>query len=93
MRVCGKKTGIMHINDNDGKGDYHQMPYTFGTNESEGQVWDRIYKGLKDIKFDGTLSFETFPTMNSFPKGMSASVLKTICSIGEYMAERIENEG
>lgn len=27
--------------------------------------------------------------MNSFPKGMSASVLKTICSIGEYMAERI----
>ena len=50
-------------------------------------------KSLKDIKFDGTLSFETFPTMNSFPKGMSASVLKTICSIGEYMAERIENEG
>ena len=69
------------------------MPYTLGTNESEGQVWDRIYKGLKHIKFDGTLSFETFPTMNSFPKGMSASVLKTICSIGEYMAERIENEG
>lgn len=27
VRVCGKKTGIMHINDNDGKGDYHQMPY------------------------------------------------------------------
>lgn len=89
----GSRLKVLHIHENDAIGDLHQMPYTFGTNESEGQVWDRIYKGLKHIKFDGTLSFETFPTMNSFPKGMSASVLKTICSIGEYMAERIENEG
>lgn len=89
----GSRLKVLHLHENDAIGDLHQMPYTFGTNESEGQVWDRIYKGLKDIKFDGTLSFETFPTMNSFPKGMSASVLKTICSIGEYMSERIENEG
>lgn len=89
----GSRLKVLHLHENDAIGDLHQMPYTFGTNESEGQVWDRIYKGLKNIKFDGTLSFETFPTMNSFPKGMSASVLKTICSIGEYMAERIENEG
>lgn len=67
------------------------MPYTFGCNPYEGQKWDRLYKGLKEIGFSGTLSFETFPCINSFPKGMTKPVLKAIHGIGEYMAEQIES--
>ncbi len=86
----GSRLKILHLHENDAVGDLHQMPYTFGSNNGEGQMWDRIYKGLKSINFNGTLSFETYPCVNSFPKGMSVSVLKAIHGIGEYMAGRIQ---
>ena len=31
VRVCGKHIGLVHINDNNGLSDQHQMPYTFTT--------------------------------------------------------------
>lgn len=84
----GKRLKVLHLHENDAIGDLHQMPYTFGTGQ-DGQDWDGIYKALREIDFDGTLSFETFPCMNSFPKGMNDAVLKTIYSIGDYMRSRI----
>ena len=50
----------------------------------EGQDWNGIMKALKDVGFAGTLSFETFPTMNSFPRSMQKHVLETIHDIGAY---------
>lgn len=91
IKIMGNRLKALHIHENDTIGDTHQMPYTFGSSPYEGQNWDSVYKGLKDIGFDGTLSFETFPCVNSFPKGMTKSVLKAIHGIGEYMAECIEN--
>ena len=87
----GKRLKVLHLHENDAVGDLHQMPYTFGNGSDMGQKWNDIYKGLKEIGFSGTLSFETFPCVNSFPKGMTKSVLKTIHSIGEYMAGQVEN--
>lgn len=85
----GRRLKALHIHENDAIGDLHQMPYTFGNKSIEGQDWDMFYKGLKDIGFDGTLSFETFPCVNSFPREMAATVLNSICEIGKYMAEKI----
>ena len=42
-------------------------------------------KALNEISFGGTLSFETFPCMNSFPRGTRGEVLRTIKAIGEEM--------
>ena len=91
IKVMGNRLKVLHLHENDAVGDLHQMPYTFGSSQYEGQRWDRLYKGLKEIKFSGTLSFETFPCVNSFPTGMTKPVLKAIYGIGEYMAEQIEN--
>ena len=44
---------------------------------------------MKEIGFDGTLSFETYPCMNSFPDSMADKVLKTIYEIGEYWKTQI----
>lgn len=89
IKRMGNRLKILHLHENDAVGDLHQMPYTFGLCDTQGQDWNGIYKALKEIGFDGTLSFETFPCMNSFPKGMNEPVLKTIYSIGEYMKEQI----
>ena len=91
IKKLGSRLKALHLHENDAVGDLHQMPYTFGKNENDGQKWEQIFKALREINFGGTLSFETYPCMNSFPKAMSSSVLEAIHSIGEYMAQRIEN--
>jgi len=86
----GSRLKALHIHENDYAGDLHQMPFTFGNSREDGQNWDKICRGLKEVGFSGTLSFETFPTLNSFPKSMADTVLKSIYSVGEYLAGRIE---
>ena len=65
------------------------MPYTFGNNEKCGTDWKAFAKALADIEFDGTLSFETFPCMNSFPNGARDEVLRTIHEIGMHIKDSI----
>lgn len=86
----GNRLKILHLHENDAIGDLHQMPFSFGASKDAGLDWDGIIRGLREIDYQGTLSFETFPCMNSFPKGMADSVLEAIHGVGEYLKEEIE---
>lgn len=49
----GENLKVLHVHDNDGSGDQHLLP-------GKGSInWDDFFKALKDIKFDGSISFET----------------------------------
>lgn len=85
IRQIGRRLKIMHMHENDAIGDLHQMPYTFGTKPEDGVDWNEFCKALDEIGFDGTLSFETFPCVNSFPRAVKGVVLRTIRVIGENM--------
>ena len=85
----GKRLKLLHMHENDAYGDLHQMPYTFGNDEKCGTDWKAFAKALADIEFDGTLSFETFPCMNSFPNGARDEVLRTIHEIGMHIKDSI----
>ena len=89
IRQIGSRLKILHMHENDAIGDLHQMPYTFGTKLDDGVDWEDFCKALGEIGFDGTLSFETFPCVNSFPRGAREEVLRTIRTIGEDMLENI----
>nr|WP_308656063.1 sugar phosphate isomerase/epimerase [uncultured Agathobacter sp.] len=89
IRQIGSRLKILHMHENDAIGDLHQMPYTFGTKPDEGVDWEDFCKALGEIGFDGTLSFETFPCVNSFPRGAREEVLRTIMAIGEDMVENV----
>lgn len=89
IHTVGSRLKILHLHENDAIGDLHQMPYTFGKTKEDGLNWSEIARALKDIGFDGTLSFETFPCMNSFPQGMEDQVLKAIYAIGCSLREEI----
>ena len=90
IRAMGDRLKILHMHENDAVGDLHQMPFTFGRCEEDGVNWGEFAKALHEIGFDGTLSFETFPTMNSFPNSTKEQVLKTIYDIGCYIRKMIE---
>lgn len=88
LSTLGHRLKVLHIHDNDGVGDLHQIPFSFTkTRENTASTdWDGFIRGLKRIQFDQVLSFETAPVLASFPKEMKTQVLRFIADIGQYFA-------
>jgi len=91
ITTLGSRLKVLHIHDNDGIGDLHQIPFTFTkTRENKASTdWDGFIRALRKIKFDKVLSFETAPVLTAFPDEMKATVLKFIADIGKYFSKKI----
>lgn len=92
--TLGDRLKVLHIHDNDGIGDLHQIPFTF-TRSRENTTstdWEGFVKGLKRIHFNGVLSFETAPVLTAFPDVMKADVLGFIANIGRYFSGALEKK-
>lgn len=89
--TLGNRLKVLHIHDNDGIEDLHQIPFTFTKNrENKSSTdWNGFIAGLKKIKFDKVLSFETAPVLSAFPDRMKQDVLSFIAQIGEFLAGEI----
>ncbi|MCI8660160.1 MAG: sugar phosphate isomerase/epimerase [Lachnospiraceae bacterium] len=87
----GDRLKVLHIHDNDGTGDLHQIPFTFTkTRENKASTdWEGFVRGLRAIGFDRVLSFETAPVLSSFPGEMKEDVLRLIGRVGKYFAGEI----
>ena len=84
INILGKRIETLHIHDNDGFDDQHLAPYM-------GRMdWEAFIDGLKDIGYEGTLSFETFNVLNAFDDELMLPCLKLICATGEMFRKRIE---
>lgn len=88
-----KRLKVLHIHDNDGVGDLHQIPYTFSkTRENKSSTdWSGFVKGLHDIEFQGVLNFEASPVVSAFPEGLKQDVLAFLVKIGEDFSKSIAN--
>lgn len=88
----GHRLKVLHIHDNDGIMDLHQIPFTFTkTRENNSSTdWDGFIKGLRAIKYGGVLNFETAPVLTSFPDEMKADALAFIAKIGRYFEQTIK---
>lgn len=92
IRTLGKRLKVLHIHDNDGRGDLHQIPFTF-TRTRENRVttdWDGFLCGLRAVEFDQVLSFETAPVLTAFPDELKEDVLKFIARIGRHFAAGLD---
>ena len=86
----GSRLKLLHLHENNGRDDLHEMPYTFGDSNTPGLDWEGVAQGLAEIDFDGTLSYETFPCMNAFPYTVRREVLGVIYAAGESRKAQIE---
>lgn len=95
IRTLGDRLKVLHIHDNDGISDLHQIPYTFArTRENLSSTdWEGFIRGLRGICFDRVLSFETAPVLTAFPERMRQDVLGWIAGIGRYFREEISGTG
>lgn len=94
ITTLGNRLKVLHIHDNDGIGDLHQIPFTFTRSRENlsSTDWDGFIRGLRKISFDGVLSFETAPVLSAFPDRMKQDVLRFIAGIGEYFAGEISGQ-
>lgn len=92
--ICelGSRLKVLHIHDNDGMKDLHQIPYTFTrTRDNKPSTdWDGFKKGLHEINFEGVLNFEASPVVSSFPKELRGEVLHFLVKIGEDFSNKIQ---
>ncbi|WP_349946590.1 sugar phosphate isomerase/epimerase [Lacrimispora sp. BS-2] len=84
VKALGSHLKVLHIHDNDGVTDSHQLPYSFSdartglcTTDWSGFLW-----GLREISFEGVLSFETYRSFTSFPGVLQDSLLQFLYRIG-----------
>lgn len=91
ITALGSRLKVLHIHDNDGISDLHQIPFTFTkTRENLPSTdWGGFIRGLRDIKYNGVLSFETAPVLTTFPDIMKQEALGFIANIGRYFADEI----
>ena len=86
MPVLGKRIKCLHVHDNDGRVDRHLAPFTGKVN------WNYFCDMLKQIGYEGDLSFETFQQCNvarKFDEEMVKPWLVLIRQIGELFRKRI----
>lgn len=83
IKILGNNLQVMHVHDNDGRGDQHLFPYA-------GIIdWDKFCLGLKEIDYSHDLSFETFRGMETFDKELGSDLLHLLHSTGEMFRRRI----
>jgi sugar phosphate isomerase/epimerase len=92
ITTLGGRLKVLHIHDNDGISDLHQIPYTFTkTRENTSSTdWEGFIRGLRAIDFDGVLSFETAPVLTAFPNELKEEALRMIAGIGRYFVGKLE---
>lgn len=92
LTKIGKRLKVLHVHDNDGTMDLHQIPFTFTRSRENfaSTDWDGFIKGLRNIGFNGVISFETAPVLTAFPEEMRADVLGFIAKIGRYFVNRVD---
>lgn len=92
ITTLGKRLKVLHIHDNDGRADLHQIPFTFSQTRKNmcSTNWEGFITGLKNIGYDGALNFETGPALSSFPVELKDAAIEMIYKIGKYLSDRIE---
>lgn len=91
LQTLGTRLKVLHIHDNDGMRDLHQIPFTFArTRENHASTdWTGFLSGLRAIHYQGVLNFETAPVLTAFPPAMKQDALAFIARIGRHFAAQI----
>ena len=92
ITTLGERIKILHIHDNDGRSDSHMLPYTQvdRTGFSLSTNWEEFIRGMKEIGYEGALSFESSRGIRIPPKQLRKAVLRFLSEIGRYFRQRIE---
>ena len=91
LRILGKRVKVLHIHDTDKIEDRHTIPYSFmGTQSLSVTDYVGFLAGLRDIGYEGHLSFEIGNAFKVFPEPTHPALCTLVSSIGKYFESEIE---
>lgn len=86
VKILGKDLQGLHIHEVDGYKDTHTNPY-----DCAGSIdWKKTLKALKDINYNGDMTFETCFFGLRYPKELIPAVYKLMEQTGRYMLSQIK---
>ena len=91
IQTLGKRLTILHLHENDGNTDSHMIPYTQVDAKGPERCidWESVLKGLYDIHYEGSLSFETCNAIVNLVPEMKTLALRYIAEIGQWFRKRL----
>lgn len=79
ISILGSRLKATHIQDNDGVGDHHILPY-------QGSIrWTDVVQTLKRIGYEGDFTYETHNSIRNLPDGIRDAGLKYAYELGNYV--------
>lgn len=86
--TLGNHLKCLHIHDNDGDGDNHQIPYTFGYTATGSPTtdWSGFLLALREIDYKGAISFEPYKALINTPGILQQSMLTYLYEIGKHFS-------
>ena len=79
LRMVGKRLKSTHFADNHGVKDEHLLPF-YGDMD-----WVSIMKTLKEIGYEGDITYEVTPFLDRVPPQVRDSALRHTVEVGEYL--------
>lgn len=94
IKKLGHRLTVTHLHENDGNSDSHMIPYSQMDPIEKGLCidWEGVLKGLHEINYGGSLSFETCNAIVNLTPDMKTITLKHISEIGKWFKKRIQTK-
>ena len=91
LRILGKRVKVLHIHDTDKIEDRHTIPYSFmGTQNLSVTDYVGFLAGLRDIGYEGHLSFEIGNAFKVFPAPTHPALCALVSAIGRYFESELD---
>lgn len=83
----GARLVAVHIHDNDGRDDFHVLPFTTA---HMGIDWDAVTLGLAEAGYEGDFTLEAATPLVRMPDGLFDETLALSASTARHLADRVE---
>lgn len=84
---------LLHVNDNDGIHDMHQLPYSFTSGRGRLSTgWYKIVWSLTKIRYDGAFLFDVDGLLANTPEGLVTDMMKLTYAIYEEWERQLHIE-
>lgn len=86
IKAMGKRLSALHVHDNDGVHDCHQLPYTRSLD------WDSICAALAENAYGGDFTFEAGFFVRQFPKELAENAYMMMGAVGKHLVSLIKSK-
>ena len=83
----GKRLKAVHIHDNDGRDDFHVLPFATA---HMGIDWDAVTAGLAEAGYEGAFTLEVGTAFRGVPEELFGEMLRFSARVARHLADRVE---